>query len=186
MPKRSINLIIHKQLDTTSVARLKKYLPISAAASIFIFISLFLGLIIYINTNLAAFKLRQVEATQIEKKIEAAADVEATYTITANLINKLSKILSSATNYTKVTSEIIELKSDDLNITSATTDSDGNISFSVTATSVTVLNEFVSTLIDKEEIDHKFSKIEAHGIVRDKDAKYILTINMKADKTLIQ
>lgn len=186
MSKRTINLIIHQESDNPSLRRLKKYLPFTAAVSIFLFISVFIAILIYINSNLAAFKLHQIEAEQIEGKILALADVEATYTLTADSLSKLSQILASATNYTNVVSEIVNLASNDIAITTANIDRDGNISISLTAANTSALDEFIRGLIDKEEIEHKFSKIEAHGIVRDQHAKYVLTIILQADKTLLQ
>lgn len=186
MAKKSINLIVKTQAETTVVHRARKFLPIAAGVSIFIFITVFVANLIYINANLAAFKLSEAEARSIVKKIEASTETEATYILTANLVSKLNTILSSDLNYTNITGEIFGLKSDELKITSVNIDENGDISLAITVDSVTTLDEFVRILIDKEERDHKFNNIEAYGIVRDKDSKYILTVILKADKSLLQ
>ena len=186
MVKQAINLLIQEEEETILLRKLKMILPAVAGISLFIFIAIFSISLIYSNININQFNALKGEVETLEKKIADQKGMEGVYTLTVANLNTLAKVLSASRNLVPILTEIENLKIPNITINTASADTLGNLSFSLTASSAADLDEFVNLLIDKEEVKHIFSNMNASGIARDKKGTYAMTVSLKADKSLLQ
>ena len=185
MPGKSLNLIINKDKESSLLKKLNILSPVIALAALVFFILIFLFSIIYVNTNIAQFNNVKKESELLEKKISNLKNVEGIYTLTLLKINALSSALENSKNFNSVISEVNKLKSDEINLNSASVDENGNISFNIEASSSASLDNFINILLAKEQ-QKVFSEIYAAGIARDKKGTYTLNIALKGDKSLFK
>ena len=92
---------------------------------------------------------------------------------------------SGSKNFYQLISEVDNLKMEGITISSIASDKLGNLSLAVAASSSGALDNFVTLLLSKEQ-KKLFHEIRASGIVREKKGSYLLTINLKADDTLLR
>lgn len=183
--KKSVNLIIEAKLETPVVRKLRVILPILAAASLFLFAIIFFGSLIYINNNLKDFDLLRKDIKTQEEKISALKSMEGIYNITVVKLNAFEQISSQKKSFSRILGEIEDLKRNYVTISSAAIDSDGKISFSMSASSSAQVDDFVELLLLQEQ-KKIYSNIEAVGFMKDKKENYSFSISMKGDPSLLR
>lgn len=184
MVKKSINLLIEKELDSLLVAKLKHYLPIAAASCFIIFIILFIVSVTNSKKNLAQYNVLQEEVNKLENKIEERKNLEGVYTLSYSILKTINEILSKKVNFTPLLSEVMKINSDYLSVTQASSDDKGKVNFSITASSSASLNDLVSFLQEREDKDKIFSEVIANGATRNTLGGYELSISFTADESL--
>ena len=178
MSKKTINLIIEKDDDLPVLKRLKKFAPVTAAVCLIYSISL-----IYLKLNTSEYNKLKAEVTSSEKKITSYQATEGLYLATFNILDVINKILAkNCSTVADTLPEVYGIDSDEIDIKTLTVDRNGQMSFSLTAYSLTALEVFVGELLNKQ-IDAVFSDIKAQGILRDKDGSYTMTISLKYRKS---
>lgn len=183
--KKSVNLIIKSKLEAPLVSKFKIYLPILAAVSFLLFSFLFFGSLIYIGNNLKEYDLLKKDIETTEGKIVAQKNLEGIYNITVAKLAALEQVLSQKKSFNKVLEEINYLGQHGTATSSANIDSDGNISFPVSASSSAQVDDIVDMLL-LEEQKKLFSNIQAQGFVKDKLGNYQFNISMKGDPSLLR
>lgn len=184
MAKYSLNLIIRKQNEPEMIRKLKIILPVTAGASLVIFLAIFLMMFIYINKNVNQFNLLKRQTQQMENKISSQKMTEGDYTVAASRINVLGEILDKEKKFIPLISELDRLNTGGIKVEAVSSDRTGNISLSLIASSSASLDDFVTTLLYKED-QKLFSDIKAQGISREKNGNYHMTLSLKADKNLL-
>lgn len=179
--KKSVNLLLKQFSEPPFVSKLKIILPILAAVSLTLFVTIFLISIYYVNNNTAQFNLVRKEVDIIEQKIAGEKNIEGIYTLTLARLNVLNQILTSRREFSKLITEIDNLQQDGISLVSASVDENNNIALSLNVSSSEGLDRLVDLLIDKEE-KGIFSNLEAAGIVREKKGNYILSVSFNAAK----
>lgn len=185
MAKKGINLVIKKETETILIRRFKIVLPIIALVGLGLFIIMFVTSIIYINTNIMKYNMLKREIDQSEKRISSQKNVEGIYTLTSSRLNTLEQLSSQVYNFPPIISEIDGLQSETISVQSADADNKNNISFSVIASSSAAFDDFINLLINNEQ-KKRFSKIEGHGIIRDKKGNYLMTVTLNIDPSVIK
>jgi len=185
MTKKSVNLIIRKETDSILLQRLNIFFPVFASIFLIGFALFFFGSIIYINNNITKYNILKKEIENLEKKISGQKGTEGIYKLTSSRLSVFEQIENVNLSFTPLISEIYSLNDLGVKIKSASADNKGNTSFALSATSSASLDQLVNTLIDKER-EKLFSKIEAHGIIRDKNGNYALTITFTTSPTLLK
>jgi len=185
MPDISLNLIIKKDKQSPFIRKLNIILPIFSALSISLFVIVFLFSIIYANNNILQFNLSKREIEQLENKISTQKNLEGIYTLTTAKLKVLTEITSGSKDFYKLISEIDNLKTEGIAISSITSDKLGNLTLSVAASSSGTLDNFVNLLMSKEQ-KKLFKEIQASGIVREQKGSYLLNINLRADDSLLR
>lgn len=183
--KTAVNLIIRKETESPVLKKLNVIFPVLAILSLTVFVLIFLASIIYYNGNILKFNLIKREIESLEKKIGDQKTTEGVYTLSANRLNILNQMASQNPNFPKVLTEIDNLNSTGINILSAASDDKGLLSVDLIASSSSSLDDFVG-ILKKQEQKKLFSKIEAHGIVREKKGNYLLTITLLADPSILK
>ncbi|OGG26931.1 hypothetical protein A2960_02180 [Candidatus Gottesmanbacteria bacterium RIFCSPLOWO2_01_FULL_39_12b] len=182
--KHKINLIIPSEVESRRVKRLKFYLPLIATVSLLIFVILFLLSIIFVNTNITKFNNLNLEVDNLEKKISSFQTTEGIYTFISMMLKNIDQIARSQKNYLPLLDQISELPSSTIKISTISVNDQGNVSFSVVASSSASLDNFITFLMEKDN-NHLISNIKADGIVRQK-GKYLFNISFLADKSIFQ
>ena len=183
MRKKSINLLIEATEETGIYKRLKKIMPLTAAALLILFIIFYAGSLFYIRSNNREYKLLQSEIKTSEKNISKYQSTEGIYLATYGILDVIKKILAKNTSVIADTlPEILHSNSEVFRIKTLTVDRQGQAVFNVTAFSLPVLEAFVDDLKTKEN-EALFSDIKAQGILREKDGSYTLNISLKYKKS---
>lgn len=185
MPKTTLNLIIVKEKESPILRKLNIIFPVSAVVSLTIFVLIFFASIIYYNGNILKFNLVKKEIESLEKKIGDQKATEGVYTLTAQRVNILNQMVSQNPNFPRVLTEIDNLNIPGINILSASSDDKGSLSIALVASSSASLDDFVQRL-RQEEQKKLFSRIEAHGVVREKKGNFLLTITLKGEPTILK
>ncbi len=185
MPKKSVNLILPLEKDKPVVKKLKIILPVVAVISLLTFTIVFLASIFYINSNIFQFNLLKSEIDQLENNIGSQKNTEGIYTLTSSRLNILDQVSGKSANFTSLIGAINQMNLSGISITNMASDNKGNVTFSVAASSSASMDSLVSYLLDKDK-KKIFSKIEAHGIVREKTGSYTLTITLLANNSLLK
>ncbi len=183
--KNSVNLIIKKEKESPLLQKLNIIFPISAVVGLAIFVLIFFASIIYYNGNILKFNLVKKEIESLEKKIGDQKASEGVYSLTAQRVNILNQMVSQNPNFPKVLTEVDNLNIPGINIISATSDDKGSLSIALIASSSSSLDDFV-TKLRQEEQKKLFSKIEAHGVVREKKGNFLLTVTLKGEPTILK
>ncbi|OGG20815.1 hypothetical protein A3D03_04000 [Candidatus Gottesmanbacteria bacterium RIFCSPHIGHO2_02_FULL_40_13] len=184
MVKKSINLLIEKELDSLLVAKLKHYLPVAAAVCFILFIILFIVSITITKKNLAQYNTLKEEVNKIENKIDEKQNLEGVYTLSYSILKIINEITGNKVNFTPLLASVIKINSDDLSLTKAMSDDKGLVNFSISASSSAALNNLVSFLHEREDKDKIFSAIYAHRATRNTDGGYQISVSFKADESL--
>lgn len=185
MEKHSLNLIIKKETDSPLIHKIKLFLPLSAFISLLLFGLIFTVSVIYINSNISQFNLLKKEVERLEKRISDQKTAEGIYTFSLSKLNVLGQILNGSKNFSPLISEIINLPSSEVNITSANADAKDNVAVSLVASSSAAMDRFVTLLLEKEK-EKTISQIYAQGITREKKGSYLFTITFKSNSALLQ
>lgn len=183
--KKSVNLIIEEKIELSIVRKLRKILPVAAALSLFLFAIIFFTSLIYVNNNLRDFNLLKKDIETLEGKITALKKTEGIYNITTAKLFALEQILSQKKSFYKVLENIDNLQKNYITISSVTIDSDSNISFGVTASSSSQVDDFINLLLAREQ-KKLYSNIQAAGFMKDKKDSYVFSISMKSDPSLLR
>ncbi len=184
MVKKNINLLIEKELDSPLIVKLKLYLPVAAVIFFILFIILFIVSITYTKKNLDQYRILKEEVSQLESKIDEKKNLEGVYTLSYTILNTIKEILNNKVSFTPLLSELMNINTDHLSVTQASSDNKGKVNLNITASSSAYLNNLVTFLHDKEDKDKIFSNITANGVNRNKTGGYELTISLKADESL--
>ncbi len=184
MVKKNINLLIEKELDSALVAKLKFFLPITAAISFILFIILFVISISYTKSNLAQYNVLNAEVNRLESKIDEKKNLEGVYTLSYIILKTISEVLNNKVSFMPIFNEVVKVNSDHLSVMQASSDEKGKVNMALTASSSADLNDLVSFLHEKEDKDKIFSNMIANGIVKNKKGGYELSVSLKADDSL--
>lgn len=182
----SINLIPKRDTDSPIVQRLKKILPLTAVASLLLFVLLFFSSLLYTNAHLAEFNRLKKEVEILEGRIASQKTTEGIYTLTAMVLNVLKQTMSGTKQFSPLIGEVASFEKSGIRISSLLADKKGNVSVAVSASSSAILSAFVETLIKQENEKKTFTNLFAQGTIRDRKGKYNVTISMKADPSLLQ
>lgn len=182
MAKNTVNLIITRDEEPAPVKKLKIILPIAAIVVLLIFIIVFVASILYINKNIVAYNILKRNVEQLEKNIASRKNIEGVYTLTSLRLKVLDELSARIKDFPAVMDDVDKLNGNGIIIKSVSSDSKGNISFSVSASNSSSLNDFVN-LLKAFEGDKHFSQIKASGITREKKGIYDFSITFNKDIT---
>lgn len=185
MQKHSVNLVIAREEESPHLVKLKKILPIVAAVSLCLFVIFFFSSLVYISRNREEFNSLKVQVDNLEKKISQQKNTEGIYTLTVARVKTIIDLQNGNKNFAKLLSEINKLQSSGVFFSQATVDKKNTVTVAMIASSSSVLDDFVATLV-RAETAKLFSEIKSSGIVRDKNGAYLLSISVKPDPTLLQ
>jgi hypothetical protein len=177
---KSINLLITHDPDPRPVQLLKKYLPISAALIAAVFLVAFIASLIYTNIHVNQYAALKHQIETVEKNIVDQKKTEQNYVLSVNRVDTITQLLSTAVDMSPVLNQITQLGNSNVIISSSTIDSKGAVTLTVVADSVSEMESFVQTLIDKEDRDRIFSRMQSQGVVRDRKGKYTFSITLSA------
>ncbi len=183
MTKNTVNLILLKEDEPPVIKKLKIILPITAAFVFIIFIFIYIASIVYINNNVVAFNLLKRNVDQLEKNITSKKNIEGIYTMTSTRLNILDQLSGKIVDFPPLINDISNLNGKGIFIKTVSSDSKGNVSFTLRASSSASLDDFVS-LLENLELEKIFSQIKASGIVREKKGIYNLSVSLKKDLSI--
>ena len=179
MQKIKLNLIIIGVRETALLKHFKIILPLVAGFLFLIFVIAFGISLLYVNKNITEFNRLKKEAEKLNQDIAVQKNIEGVYTITAQRVSVLAKLLDNYKNFSNLISEIQSLNSDNIKINASTFDQKGDVAFSLVASNSASLDNFVSLLLVKEN-KKSYSGIRASAINRNKKGGYNLNISFKA------
>jgi hypothetical protein len=186
MTKKSINLILNKHEESDLVHKLKIIFPVFSIIILFIFIFSFFTILSLYNSNINRYNSLKNDITNWEQKVNSKRNTFFVYNTISNTLENLSKIISAGKNFYPLLSKIDSLTMDGIIISNASTDSEGNVSLSLIASSSSALDAFVDAQADKDDSQNLLTNILTQGINRDKDGKFSLSLSFKADKSLLK
>ncbi|MBI3379231.1 hypothetical protein HY029_00585 [Candidatus Gottesmanbacteria bacterium] len=185
MAKHSVNLVIKKENELPVVKKLRLLLPIFSAVSLFIFVILFLSSIIYINKNNSEYNSLRLQIDNLEKRISANKNAEGIYILTVSRVKTIDQLSNGNKKFISLLSEILKLQSSGVLISQTNIDKKNSVTVSVTASSAASLDEFATKLLNADAAK-LFSDIKTSGIVRDKNAGYLLSVSFKPSTSLLE
>lgn len=185
MEKHSVNLLIKKKEQSPLFVKLNIIFPAAAAFSLFLFISLFLVSLIYINDNNKQFSSLKNQVESLGKQISDKKNIEGIYTLTAERVKIIDQLNSGRKNYSNLLSKILKLQSNGISITSASIDKKNAVNVSAVASSAAALDEFFSLLTEIGQ-NKQFNDIKSSGIIRDRSGGYLLSISFKPSEIILK
>lgn len=183
MDKKSINLIIQHDTDPVILKKLKLILPLTAVASLTVFVVTFFLILIYTSNNITQFNHLKKQISEEEQKISNNKNTEGIYILSSTLLSVLNQILTNKMNFSLLLDEILDMETDGINISSSVTNRKRGVELTLTASSSGSLSDLVSKLLS-EESAKKISDIRASGIIRNKKGQYLINVSFTADKSL--
>lgn len=175
MPKKTINLLIQKHEQKNLLGKIFRFVPIVSVCSLILFLLFYGSSVVLLKTNIKEYNTLQDAIEQIEAKIAGKKNTEGLYVSTITILAVIEKILGEKYHYSDILPEIYSLNTYNTIVSDSTIDKNGQVTLSVTATSIDILDEFIEKLKEKE-ISNKFSQINAQGIVRDKNGEFTMTV----------
>lgn len=178
MGKQSINLLITKEHEGLLEKRLQTVLPMAAAGLLALFVLSFVGLFIFINTNIERFNLLKNEAKLLEGTISGMKNAEGIYTLTATTVGVLEQLLRNNRVYAELFTDIEGLETPGAVITSAVIEKNGTVLVTAQCESAADMEGFIENLMVREQ-QKLIGKITSQGAVRDKKGSYSVTISFQ-------
>lgn len=178
MTKKSINLLIEAEPESSGFIRIKKISPIISIALLGLFLVIYTGSIIYLRANSKDYLglIKQVEV--LEGDINRLKSTESIYLTTIGILETISKITSENTNLIVNSFPVIyENGIYGVNIKLLNIESKGPASIILNSNSIDALINFVNWL-ERLESENRIGHIEATGIVREADGSYNLSIQL--------
>lgn len=179
MARKTINLLILRQEETLTYRRLRKTAPIIAGIFITLFLIAYLVSLVYISSNVRDYNNLKSQVENLENSVAQKKATEGVYLATVNVLDLIKKIKNQDSEKVAVIfPELYNLANSNTYINTASIDNKGNVNINLTSYSLDSLEELVNQLKQKEETAN-FNSIKAHGILREKDGSYTLTIALK-------
>lgn len=181
MSKKAINLIIKKDKESLLVVRLRKILPLAGMISLAFFLILYIGSIFYIKYYSVKINNISKEVFELEQEVNQQISKEGIYLA----ISKLTTILAQLTKqngkqFADLIPLLLSLKTEEVAIQSASIGSDNKITFLLSAPTYDRLYSFMENIISAEVNDKIISQVVSHGITRDINGTYTISVSFNA------
>lgn len=174
--KNELNLIIHKDTESSVQRKLKVILPVLALVYALAVISVFFINLHYLALAVGQNRKLERDLAVLDKKVAEQSNKKATLNYLSTRLSSISKILEEPT-LENLIDEMKKLNSSDVQLQSFSIQKDHKVTAVLTASSSAALAQLTDYLRNKETAEKKFKNIMAHGILMNADGRYSLSLD---------
>lgn len=180
MEKISINLlpveVTKSQIEQKKFYKIR-FISIIITLLMFFSASTTLALRILQNKNIdgANFTLQAAE-----EKVSQYKDIEISLVVLKDRITNINKIISIPSTQVTMYNLIYDLLPSSVNINSMSVDRSGSIELSTISPNVTIVDDFISDLVDEQKNQGKIALVDVENLTRSRDGFYRINLKIKA------
>jgi hypothetical protein len=183
--KRTINLILPQAPEPPLIKQLRQLLPLTAAVVSMIFIILFIASLIFLQINNREYDEMVTTANALQKEITGYKNKEGLYLLVYRSAGAIEKILSNAHTHAAFAQEVGKLNGDGIFVTQFALDKPENAQVTFTAASAEKLTTLIQ-ILNQAELDNMISDVATSDLSRTASGIYMVTVNFKADPSLLK